>query len=387
VKGEDGLSAADVFGRFDFGLSEEQEERAARLHRDSIVIDMLFQGPVGYRAYYEQLLAAIAEEAADTPGEKYEAALTGPIRAAMRGEFAEFEETWVGSGITAGNRQAGPIPEAGFSRVQMQFDRFPWLIKALTADDIRQAKAEGLRAGYISTQNTDGIDPKLKGLQDGYDLGLRMLGLTYNMQNAVGGGCTERTDTGISNFGAKLIARCDELGIIVDTGHSGRQTTLDACELSTNPVVASHTSAGSVYLVDRAKSDEEIVAIAESGGVVGVVAVPFFLAPGSGVTIESMLDHIDYISQLVGWEHVGIGTDWPLQADKATLAAALQAMCFEMGFRPEHNIDSETNLIGFDDYRDFPNITRGLVSRGYSDDQIAGILGGNFLRVFEKVCG
>jgi membrane dipeptidase len=376
-----------VFGRYDFGLTAEQEERAARLHRDSIVIDMLFQGPLGYRAYDEAMLERIAAVAGDRPEEQYEAAVVEPIRAALRGEFPEFEQTWVESGITAGNRQAGPLPAAGFAAVQMQFDGFPWLVKALSADDIRQAKADGRRAGFISTQNTEGIDPKLRGLQDGYDLGLRMLGLTYNMQNAVGGGCTERTDTGISNFGAKLIARCDELGIIVDTGHSGRQTTLDACELSSNPVVASHTSAGGLYLVDRAKSDEEIRAIAETGGVVGVVAVPFFLASGQGVTIEAMLDHIDYISNLVGWQHVGIGTDWPLQSDKKTLAAALLAMCFEMGFRPEHNIEGETNVIGFDDYRDFPNITRGLVSRGYSDDQIAGILGGNFLRVFEKVCG
>jgi membrane dipeptidase len=230
------------------------------------------------------------------------------------------------------------------------------------------------------------MDHALKSLHEAWDLGLRMVGLTYNMQNDVGGGCTERTDTGVSNFGAKLIAAMDELGMIVDTSHSGRQTTLDACELSGRPVVASHTSAAAVYEVDRAKSDEELQALAETGGVIGVYAVPFFLAAGSGVTIEAMLDHIDYIVDLVGWQHVGIGTDWPMQSDLASLERVFMPMILEKGFRPEHNIGVE-NLVGFDDYRDFSNITRGLVARGYDDEQIRGILGENFLRVFEAVCG
>jgi membrane dipeptidase len=213
-----------------------------------------------------------------------------------------------------------------------------------------------------------------------------MVGLTYNMQNTVGGGCTERTDTGVSNLGAALIAKMDELGMIVDTSHSGRQTTLDACELSERPVVASHTSAAGLYEVDRGKSDEELRALAETGGMIGIVAVPPFLGPGPGVTIEAMLDHIDYVARLVGWRHVGIGTDWPLQASRPTLEAVYLPMSWEMGFRPEHNL-SIANLVGFDDYRDYPNITRGLVGRGYDDEQIRGILGENFLRVFEEVCG
>jgi len=380
----------DTFGTYDFGLTADQEERAARLHAQSIVIDMLFQGPVGYRAYAGEVLAAVeAKRAAGSPGEAYAAAASAPIRAGMAGTFKEFQETWEASGITGGNRQAGLSEEAFpiWALNQAQFDNLPWLVKATTAADFRRAKDEGKRAGYISTQNTDGLDPKLARLQAAHDFGMRMIGLTYNNQNAVGGGCTERTDTGVSNFGAAVIAKMNELGIIVDTGHCGRQTTLDACELSEAPVVCSHSSADAVVPHDRAKSDEEIHALAETGGLIGIVAVPFFLGTGSEVTIEAMLDHIDHVSELVGWQHVGIGTDWPLQADKQTLGDVLIPMTSEMGFREEHNIQPTANLVGFDDYRDFPNITRGLVSRGYADEQIAGILGGNFLRVFESVCG
>jgi membrane dipeptidase len=151
-------------------------------------------------------------------------------------------------------------------------------------------------------------------------------------------------------------------------------------------VVASHTSAAGLYEVDRGKSDVELKALAETGGVIGIAAVPPFLAPGEGVTIEAMLNHIDYASELVGWRHVGIGTDWPLQASRETLDAVYMPLMMESGFRPEHNL-SIANLVGFDDYRDYPNITRGLVSRGYDDEQIRGVLGENFLRVFEEVCG
>jgi membrane dipeptidase len=139
-------------------------------------------------------------------------------------------------------------------------------------------------------------------------------------------------------------------------------------------------------LHDRAKTDEELRALAGTGGVVGVVAVPFFLGPGEDVTIGAMLDRIEYIANLVGWQHVAIGTDWPLQMTRPALAriAELEG---QYGFRPEHRISWTTNLIGFDDYRDFPNITRGLVRRGYSDEQVRGILGEDFLRVFDDVCG
>jgi membrane dipeptidase len=376
-------AVAEQFGTFDFGLTGEQEEQARRLHAESIVVDILFQGPCGARCYDH---LTIPEPTGNAP-EDYMTVNHAPIRGALAGDFDGFYRCWSESGITAGNRQCSFDGDfSPFGIAQAQFDRLPWLVKALTAADIRAAKAEGKHAGFITTQNTTGMDQKLKVLQTVYDLGMRMIGLTYNMQNEVGGGCTERTDTGVSNFGAKLIAKMDELGMIVDTAHSGRETTLDACKLSERQVVASHTSAEGVYKVDRAKSDEELLAIAETGGVIGVVTVPFFLAPGDGVTIEALLDHIDYISKLVGWQHVAIGTDWPLEADKKTLDQAFMTMIMEMGFRPEHNVTTE-NLVGFEDYRDFPNITRGLVARGYEDEQIRGILGENFLRVFEAVCG
>ena len=117
----------------------------------------------------------------------------------------------------------------------------------------------------------------------------------------------------------------------------------------------------------------------------GVVTVPAFLSPEP--SIETVLDHIDYFAKLIGWQHLGLGTDSPMQAPKAVLQSTLGAIKAEIGFRLQDNINPSRPLPGFDDCRDMPNITRGLVKRGYSDEQIQGILGENFLRVFARVCG
>jgi membrane dipeptidase len=385
-------NTVEVFGTYPFGLSEEEEERARRLHRESLIVDMLFYGPCGYRAFTTEMVAEIEGEweRHHDPMRISAFILAQPVAYALQGTCAEFKNTWDACGVTVGTTEV-TLPSARLTEIPIatriaEYDGFPWLVKALRADDMRQAQRDGKHAGFINTQDTDGFGMSLEALDEAYKLGMRMIQLTYNAMNFIGAGCTERTNAGVSHFGVQFIRRMNQLGIIVDTSHCGRQTTLDACAISTAPVMASHTSASEVYRVDRAKSDEELRAIAGTGGIIGVYAVPFFLRSGDGVTIESMLDHIDYIARLVGTEHVGIGTDWPLQMTKWGLGR-FQDFIGQSGFRPEHNISALTNLIGFDDYRDYPNITRGLVQRGYNDDQIRGILGENFVRVFEHVCG
>jgi membrane dipeptidase len=214
-----------------------------------------------------------------------------------------------------------------------------------------------------------------------------MVQLSYNSQTTIAAGCTDRTDAGVSNFGRAAIELMNSLGIIVDTGHCGKQTTLDACELSSQPVVASHTAVESVTAHDRCKSDEELKALAATGGVIGIVTVPFFLRETPGADMNDFLDHVDYAAKLVGPEHVAIGTDWPMQLPTWIMEELFTPLVAEIGFREEHRIDPLASVGGFSDYLDFPNITRGLVSRGYSDEEIVGILGGNFLRVFEQICG
>jgi membrane dipeptidase len=388
----------ECFGVFDYNLTPDEEIRATDLHRTSIVIDMLYWGP----STKLSLTNEMAQELVDTfkaTGDVDAVTLKGIYQAQhmnSKGKFPRFKEDWDASGVTAGNRMvefsSWETFAASLAYNIAMFDRTDWVIKALAPGDIRRAKAEGKHAAWINSQLATGIEKNfIELLEPAYEMGLRMVMLTYNLWNLIGAGCTERTDAGISSYGADCIAKMNELGIIVDTGHCGRQTTLDACILSKKPVIASHTAARAVYPHKRAKTDEELKALAGTGGVIGVYNLPFFIAPpqenGTKASMNHWLDQIDYIADLVGWTHVGIGTDWPMPLPDTILMEAFLPGSLKRGFDAERDRlgSSLDTLDGFADYRDFPNVTRGLVKRGYSDEQIKGILGENFLRVFEAV--
>ncbi len=373
---------------FDYGLSATEEERALRLHQDSVIVDMLWQGPITTRNYPDYLITRLEQFDGPATHAVY-GALLAPATASANGQCPEFEAAWQASGVTGGNRQLVPEPAealiASMALHQKHFDHQDWMIKAVTAADFRRAKTEGKAAGYLSTQNGPG--PNLAFIEHLHGLGMRMIQLTYNTLSPVGAGCTELTDAGVSHFGRQCIEKMNELGIIVDTGHCGRQTTLDACLYSSQPVVASHTAVAALCEHDRCKSREEFEAIAETGGIIGVMAVPFMLHPSGQADMNVFLDHVDHLCALVGSAHVGLGTDWPLAVPEFLLKEHFLALTADLGFREEHRIEPLATVDGFSSYLDFPNITRGLVSRGYSDAEVAGILGGNFLRVFEAVCG
>ena len=373
---------------FAYGLSDEQEARAMRLHHDAVIIDMLWQGPIS-TLNYPDWLAARFEGASGPAMRTVSGAIVAPVVASARGACPEFKEAWLASGVTGGNRQLVPQPAEAliYSMAfhQRHFDSQDWMIKALTAEDFRTAKAEGKAAGYLSTQ--EGPGPTVEFIEQLHALGMRMIQLTYNSLTPVGAGCTERIDAGISHFGQRCIEKMNELGIIVDTGHCGRNTTLDACSISSRPVVASHTAVGSLCPHDRCKSNEEFEAIAATGGVIGLMTVPFMLHESGRADMNVFLDHVDSLRDLVGVEHVGIGTDWPLSVPEALMREHFLALTEDVGFREEHGIEPLATVDGFATYLDYPNITRGLVSRGYSDEEIKSVLGGNFLRVFEAVCG
>jgi membrane dipeptidase len=380
-----------TFGTYDYRLSPADEERAARLHADSVIVDLIWWGPVTHLSFTEELNAELrAAYTTDAElGTLFAYAQRLPGRHAVAGTFPQYRSLWDESGVTAGHweLQVGDarLLLEGLSHFDYLLDHLPWLHKAIRAADFRRAKENGGHAFYLQCQPTPPISRDLSLVDLAYDAGLRMLQLSYNTQDAIATGCTERSAGGVSYLGGRLIARMNELGMIVDTSHCNEQTILDACKLSEQPVIVSHTAADALYPHDRCISDHAAETIVATGGVVGVLTHPAFLGPGRP-TMDTMLDHIDHFSRLVGWEHVAIATDWPMGVPKWMLEK-VEKRGPGSGFRPEHKIVPTQNLVGFDDYRDFPNITRGLVSRGYSDEQIRGILGENFLRVFETVCG
>lgn len=355
---------------------------------------MLFQGPIGTYAIPQTL----SDELAKIVNAKYPHDEVAQIREAaslihkwsLNGSMTKlYFDCWYESGITAGNRQlAVDSLESilhSMCNAQVQFDSFDWLIKAKTVNDIIKAKKENKKAGIVTCQSTIGFGKNLNLLDAVYDFGLRVVQLTYNNQNLVGSGCMEPHAGGISVFGQKFIKKLNELGIVVDTGHCNKQTTLDACKYSNAPVIASHTAVEKVYKHNRAKSDDEIKAIADTGGVIGVFAVPWFIAEDpQNTSLNDFLNHLEYIINLVGVDHVAIGTDWPMPQTKWMATKFKKHISHTIGFAKGDGPSTEY-IKGFKDYRQFKNITRGLVAKGYSDATIKKILGENWLRVFKEV--
>jgi membrane dipeptidase len=388
--------AASKPGTFDFRLSSDDELRASKLHHDSIVIDLVSQHAGGniFSHFPLELQAAFRERmaSAGTGFDLLTEAEYWPYEMSRLGKSHLIRDWYEMAGLTCGTYGIGvhdghdPLSNK-LDAVNAILAHLPWLKCVTTAAEIREAKRDGGVALYAHWQPVTPAPRDLRAIDIAYSKGLRSFMLTYNLMDSIGVGCTERVDAGLSMYGVDVVRHCNDIGMIVDVSHCGHLTTLEACRKSTKPVNANHTAAQGLYRHARGKRDDALRAIADTGGVVGVVAVPFFLTAEASPTIDHMLDHIDYIADLVGWKHVAIGTDWPMQAPDDVLLETLGASAKSIGFREEDHLDMTRRLSGFDDCRDLPNITRGLVKRGYSDEEIRGILGENALRVFADVCG
>ncbi len=378
------------------GLDDARLEHARALHRDSIVIDLLFQGPIGTYSLPEELEDELLELAKAKHPHDETAQVTHASDLVRQwyvgGKLTDlYQECWFESGVTAACRQLSiRTPDTllrSIVSVQREFDSKPWLTKVRTAADIERVHAAGTRGGIVTSQEAEGYGKDLGLLELAHDFGLRVQQLTYNNHNLIGAGCMEPNDAGLSRFGLRFVAKCEELGIVVDTSHCGRQTTLDACRHAQRPVVATHTGASAVYAHDRCKSDEEIRAIAATGGVIGIFTMPWFVAPDpEDSTLDHVLDHIDHVVGLVGTGSVGIGTDWPMPQTKWMAIAFKRLVAPTIGFAPGDGPSTEW-IHGIKDYRELGNLTAGLVARGYSDEDVVKIIGGNWLRVLREVCG
>ena len=214
--------------------------------------------------------------------------------------------------------------------------------------------------------------------------GQRVAQLTYNSRNYIGNGATERRDEGISDFGAAIIGRMNKVGMAIDTSHCGDRTTLDAFELSKRPVLITHSNCRVLANGHpRDKNDEAILACGKSGGVMGITGVRMFVRDKEPTTIEHVLDHFDHVKQLIGSEHVGVGSDIDLHGYDAMppeLNRQLRA-----GYKGSYGFREKIDIEGLDHPKRMFDLTEGLIRRKYSDAEIEGILGGNFRRVLSDI--
>lgn len=250
--------------------------------------------------------------------------------------------------------------------------------------DLDRAKADKKCAVIMGIQNAEHFE-KIEDVALFRRLGLRCAQLTYNSQNLIGSGSTERVDGGVSDYGAAIIAEMEKQHMLVDVSHCGDQTTLDAIAIAKGPIAITHSNARALVDHPRVKTDAAIKALAAKGGVMGITGVRMFVRTTDPTNVGHMADHIDHVAKLVGVDHVGIGSDADLHGyddmkpdEYALLKGAYKG---SYAFRDKIDID------GFDHPLKVFDLTEELIRRGYSNDNITAVLGGNFRRLLAQVWG
>ena len=215
-------------------------------------------------------------------------------------------------------------------------------------------------------------------------LGQRVAQLTYNSRNLIGNGSTERRDEGLSDFGVAIVERMNQVGMAVDVSHCGDRTTLDAFEVSKRPVLITHSNCRALVPGHpRVKTDEAIRAMAKSGGVMGITAVRMFVRDREPTTVEHVLDHFDHVAKLVGPEYLGVGSDIDLDGYDDMPPEANRQL--RAGYKGSYGFREKIDVEGLDHPKRMFDLAEGLIRRKYTDSQIEGILGGNFVRVLSNL--
>ena len=376
--------------------SRRDLEYGLGLHRESLVFDAYGFAP---RAAVDgdavRALTEAGASNAELQDQREDMTMTGA--ATVERERQEFIRAWSASGVTCifqncGEESSDPM------RLIKRLARFTFLTdhlrgtlrRATIPEDVEGAWENGLGCLYFTgngvplTQQWVSVEDELRYVRVFYQLGIRMMHVTYNRRNRLGDGCAETANGGLSDFGRAAIAEMNRVGVIVDVAHSGWRTSLESAVVSDKPVVASHTTCGGIYPHIRSKPDDVIRAIADSGGYIGICCIPRFLR-GSG-DISALLDHVDYAVRKFGPDHVAIGTDFAYRS-RYTQQEALKAPGRRpartrfAALWPHDDFETRPSMVQSLAWTNWPLFTVGMVQRGHTDDAIRKIVGQNVLRV------
>jgi membrane dipeptidase len=273
--------------------------------------------------------------------------------------------------------------------------QYPNIIVAEKAEDIRRAKSDGKAALVISAQDGGFIGDRIHRVEAFYRLGLRVMILAYNRTNNLGDGCLDRTDCGLTRFGELVVDECNRVGLLLDCTHMGRRTTMEIMERSRQPVIYSHSNPKRLVDNPRNIDDEQIRACAAKGGVIGLASWgPLVFKQGASKrpTVDDYLEHVDYVAQLLGsTDNIGIGTDMSLgtypdhwhdpwgEPTYKDVASAYNKIVTT-------NVRSRLRAVeGFSSYPEIHSVIAKLLQKGYTEQDVAKILGENYLRVYAQV--
>lgn len=255
-------------------------------------------------------------------------------------------------------------PEAALKQTMAMIDAIyqtveanPELELVFTASDIERVRQNGKIGVLMAIEGADGV-MNIGCLRNFYRLGVRLMTLTWNYSNLLAVGVGEDNDGGLTNFGRQCIEEMNDLGMIIDISHIAPKGFWDVIQLSKSPIVASHSNAKALCSHRRNLTDEQLLALKENNGVVGLCYAPTFLRNGGGADLEDIYRHLDYIKNLIGTEYLGLGTDW----------------------------DGIINVPkGMEDITKTPLVTKWMLENGYSREEIANVMGESFVRLMKQV--
>jgi membrane dipeptidase len=368
----------DRVPRYEAELTADQQQRADRLLRDNIVIS-LHDHPVRF-----------PDDMRQTP----EYNRTGRQHTAFRGLASSqmtvvFDNMMDGTACVTGNapwRWSDIITDLGMRQADLAHQSQVAVVR--TVADIYRVHTEGKVGLVFGLEAATPIENELDRLDVLYGLGLRQIGIAYSEANALGCGLNESFDGGLAAFGRRAIQRMNALGLAIDVSHSSNRTGIETCEASERPVFMTHAGAKGVWDTPRMKSDDVLRAVAESGGVIGISAAPHTTLSHEHPrhTILSVMDHFRYCVDLVGIEHVAFGPD-TLYGDHVGLHTVFGHL-LKLGAAAPGGpaFDKVEYVDGLENpTENFGNICGWLVSEGFSDKEIAAVLGGNILRALESI--
>ena len=266
-----------------------------------------------------------------------------------------------------------------------------FVIHCKTVDDIIDAHQNGKVAWVAVMEGAMMIENELDRIDLLFGFGLRSLGITYSESNALGSGLKEARDGGLTKFGQKAVERMNKVGLLIDCSHTGDQTALDTIEHSSKPIILSHIGAKALWNSNRLAPDDVLKACADKGGVIGIEAAPHttLTADHRQHNLDAVMQHFEYIKDLVGIDHVTLGPD-TLYGDHAGLHKAYSAALSLKESKGTGQEGMEFDPVEFVDGLENPtegsyNIVRWLVKNGYSDADMAKVMGQNTLRLLREV--
>ena len=275
-----------------------------------------------------------------------------------------------------------------FGEWNRRFEQYADLIMPVYEPaDIQRARASNRIGVFFGAQNCSPIEDDIDMIAIMRRMGLMIMQLTYNNQSLLATGCYEAQDNGITRFGRQAIGEMNRTGMIIDMSHSSEKSTLDAIELSTRPVIISHANPSTFYAAKRNKSDKVLKAIAESGGLLGFSMYPFHLKGGPDCTLDSFCDMIANTADLMGVDHIGLGTDLCQDQPQSVLDWMRNGRWskeMDFGEGSKSNAGWPRPLTWFQDNRDFPAIIEGLRKKGFNKTDVHKIMGLNWLKQLEE---